>query len=71
MFGNTEIMEHKVEIRIIGRAVAVVVLVEKVLVVVVVVLVQTIKVALAAQVLQTVLLILRFRTVAVAEVVVA
>jgi hypothetical protein len=70
MFGNTEIMEHKVEIRIIGRAVAVVVLVEKVLVVVVV-LVQTIKVALVAQVLQTVLLILRSRTVAVAEVVVA
>jgi hypothetical protein len=69
MFGNTEIMERKVEIRIIGRAVAVVVLVEKVLVAVVL-LVQTIKVALAAQVLQTVLLILRFRTVAVAEVVV-
>jgi hypothetical protein len=57
-----------VEIRIIGRAVAVVVLVEKVRVVVVV-LVQTIKVALVAQVLQTVLLILRFRTVAVAAVV--
>jgi hypothetical protein len=70
MFGNTEIMEHKVEIRIIGRAVAVVVLVEKVLVVVVL-LVQTIKVALVALVLQTVLLILRSRTVAVAEVVVA
>jgi hypothetical protein len=46
------------------------VLVEKVLVVVVL-LVQTIKVALVAQVLQTVLLILRSRTVAVAAVVVA